>query len=346
MPRLDRPTERDFERGSGVPLRRVFGVGEDPLSWSFPVLRVAGVSLRLHLIVPLWIAAELAFSIPFTRVGPAYVAAGLAAALAVALLREFVRGMVALACGSERAAIVAWPLGGLMPVAVEARRPFLAEAGGLIAGLVMAPLLAMAVWGTGADLRTLLFNPFSPRETVATLLTPWQVAAWWMFYANAVVLAMNLVLPMHPFDAARLMRAHLRDRVGTVRANDAVTRVGFFAAVGLLVLGAAASETRLIAIAIFSAVATALEFRRAEFLYAQSVAAEDDAEDCPDIAPEPLDQLQEPPILHPAHIDADEPDESARLDSILQKISREGLKCLSENELGVLRRETRRRNEA
>lgn len=331
MPGLGRHPEREF--GGRVPLRRVFGAGEDPLTWSAPIGRIAGLGLRLHLIVPLWAAAELAFSLPHHRVGPMHVGTGVAAVLVIALIREVARALVSRSGGAEEESIVVWPLGGLTGgKRAGFPRGVASQAGGLAIQLLLVPILAGAVWASGADPATLLFNPFEPRGVVGMLASGWQVAAWWLFYANVVVLLASL-LPMRPFDGARLLEAWVCERRGAARANDAVTRVGLFAAVALLVFAAAASEGRLIAVAFFSAAATVIEFRKAEFLYANA----DDAAACPDEAPEPL--TLDPP--EPSGEEAGE--DPGELDRVLERISSVGLAGLSDAERELLRRETERR---
>lgn len=286
---------------------RVLGIGEDPLAWTFPLARVGWLRLRVHVFVPLWVGAELIAWLPHDRLGFIHVAALTASLLALALIREVARSLVGRLAGAEVQPVCLWPLGGLVPMGRgEGRRPVLAECGGLAAGLLLVPVLGWLVIASGAGRDALLFNPFRPGATAGGLRSLAQVAAWWAYYANAVMLALNILLPMSPMDAGRLLRAWAEGR-GRARVTDTPLRVGLLVALGLFIFAATAGEPRMMALAAFGALATFFDRRRVEFRALEA------AEPSPD------------------------------LDGVLAKISREGLGALSEAEREALSAETARR---
>jgi hypothetical protein len=129
----------------------------------------------------------------------------------------------------------------------------------------MLPAAAMVLLA-GAPVSTLLFDPMSPRVTAAELRSPAQVIAWWFYYANSLVLVLNLLLPMLPFDLGRIILAITRRRGGAMVASAVVLRVGLVSALAVLVLASTLDQTRIIAVAAVGALATWLEHRRLGFM--------------------------------------------------------------------------------
>lgn len=326
---------------SRVPLRRVLGAGEDPFAWSLPVFRMRRIQVRLHLLVPLWIAAELLFSFASDRIGPLHVSMAVGSLVVISLLREWMRAHAARVMGADKDTAIAWPLGGLTPVSRPGLpHPIAAELGGIVFGVAVTPMLVAGLWATGADLQSLVFNPLSPRGTLSLLNSPWQVAAWWLFYANTLILLMNVLLPMYPFDAAGVLHAWMRQRLGAARANDAVLRCGLFAAIAMLVLAATGGETRLLAVSIFAAAATLHQFRKNEFLYAPARLAPEQPHTCPDEAPEPVGHVASTGLAD-ARTEPEVTDED--VDRVLAKISRLGIASITSDERTLLERATRMR---
>lgn len=293
------------------------------MAWSFPLARLGAIRLRVHWFVPLWVGAELLAWLPRHALGPAHVVAVVASLLVLGVIREASRLGVARWLGSEVEVSRVWPLGGLSPVSVTGTlRPVLAEVGGLLAGLCLLPLLAWLCVRAGCVAESLTPDLLSPRVTAATLRTPEQVAAWWLYFANVLQLAANLV-PAGPFDAGRVLGAILRGRVGE-RGAAVAARIGLLACAGLFVYGCAAGETRLILVASFAALVTFMDFRRYEFLSS------------PGGVPEPA--ARPAAVVH-RRAARTEPS----LDELLGKISRTGLNSLTPEEREVLSRETERR---
>ncbi|MCE7973570.1 MAG: hypothetical protein DYG92_04480 [Leptolyngbya sp. PLA1] len=303
----------------------MLGLGEDPVAWSFPLVRLGATRLRVHWFVPLWVGAELLAWLPEHALGLAHVVAVVGALMLLAVIREGARVGVARWLGSEADTTAVWPLGGLTPVSVLGTpRPLLADLGGLLAGLCLLPVLAWACVKVGCVAEALAPDLLLPRVTAATLRTPEQVAVWWVYYATMLQIAANLV-PAGPFDAGRAVGALARGRLGS-RGALVAARIGLLASAGLFVYGCAAGETRLILVAAFAGFVTFMDFRRQEFLAAPSLVAEAPA--------------RPPPVVHrPSAESRAEPS----LDEVLGKISRLGMASLTPGEREVLARETDRR---
>ncbi|MDX2132537.1 MAG: hypothetical protein SFY69_10855 [Planctomycetota bacterium] len=301
------------------------GAGEDPIVWSFPL--IPGV-LRVHALVPIWIGAELVTWLRRDAVGLVHVVAVVTSLLVIAAFRELFRASVARRLGCESAPSVLWPLGGLSPTPISPGGPSpLAECGGLVAGVLLVPALGSLVLASGASPEALLPSPLDPRITAAGLRSTWQVWAWWAYYANLIMLAANLLLPMSAFDAGRVVQSWARRARDDYRAL--ALRIGLFAALAVFVIGASAGETRLMAVAALGGLATYLDTRRLEFiaLGTQTITVRD----VPAERPAPDVSLEAEP--------APPPD----LDDVLARISRDGMASLTPQERRVLERETERR---
>src|SRR5262249_31503432 len=125
--------------------------GGSPLELSFPLMRVGGLRVRVHWIVPLYAGCELVACVHRKDPAPLLVATILGSLIVLAILRETVRGVMARRLGSRVAAVTVWPLGGLASAATPGvARPVRCEAGGLVVGGVLAGVLAAALWQTGS----------------------------------------------------------------------------------------------------------------------------------------------------------------------------------------------------
>lgn len=333
--------EFDHDSGSRGPAGRgrpTFGLREDPLTWSFPIplLRLLSLRIRVHAIVPIWAGAEMVASLPQGNMGSLHKACVVISLLLVSLVREGLRGCLARRLGSDVDHVTIWPVGGLTPVVRPGTtRPILAEAGGLAASLALVPVLGGAALLAGASPSMLYeLNPLAPSATATALRSGWLIAAWWAYYANLLILAVNL-LPMFPLDGGRILQAWLRERSGrramggALAASEIATKAGLFIALLLFVLAATAQQTRLIALAAFCALATWMEYRRGEFVARPEVAD-----------PATAIERQSPPA---SGVTPSGRAGGLELDAVLSKISREGLQSLNQAERGVLARETERR---
>ncbi len=343
----------DFETDSGRDdnrrqwsASRIWGVGEDPLTWwSFTLLKLGGFRLRVHtLLVPVWVGIELLAWLPRSNAGPLHIFSAIGSLLLIAIIRELGRGLFARWLGEGTDSVVLWPLGGLNSVAGPySPRPLLAESGGLLVNLALLPALAATAIAVGLPAGSLLINPaaISPGVQAETVI---QAIVWWAYFINLLMLVLNACVPMVPLDTGRLLSAWLRKN--KPESMEAAVRVGFVSAGVLFVVSIALGQSQLLGVAVLGAAATWLELRRYQFMAAQQddfyvpVVDEDDHPRTP-VRPPVRERAM---TSHPAATRGGPVVTNAgALDAVLEKISREGLANLTEAEKAVLARETERR---
>jgi Zn-dependent protease len=332
--RLNHDIEPDYgqggeSRGRTWSVGRVFGVGEDPLTWwSFPLMKVGGLRVRVHtFLVPVWMGIEALAWLPQNKLGPVHLLSAMGALLVLALLHELGRGLFARWLGDGGDCVVVWPLGGLNPVARRgAAYPLAAESGGLVVNALLVPVLALAALGLGISHSELFFNPLEVNAAAANLNSLPQIVVWWAYFMNAFMLAANLLLPMLPLDSGRLVNAWLRGRSNT--PAETAAKIGFVTAGVLFLVSTAVGQGHLMGVAVLGAVATLIERRR----HVLPVA---DVYDLDPVIPE------EPPPPSPRR--PAPPPPTAELDAVLEKISKQGINSLTSAEREVLARETERR---
>lgn len=321
---------------------RLLGRGEDPMAWSFPLFVWHGVRLRMHAVVPIWAAAEIAAASFGGRARAASAALAVVAFVFAAVWRELIKGLAWRAAFVEMPVGVVWPLGGLNVMGGRGRR---SETGsgtgvrkewwGLIAGGVWTGSWAMVVWL--GNFGPLVFNPLDPLAVPMATTVSIGLAAWWMYVAGICLTLCNALLPVAPFDLGRLLRRE-GPSIDPERAHGEA-RVGYVTAMTLFVAAAAMGHTRLMAVAAIGALVTALDGRRGMLDFRAAGSGGRRGEWAPGTdfeseigralgrGPEMIEEESAPPTL----------------DDVLEKISREGLASLKPNERTVLEEERRRR---
>lgn len=258
----------------------------DPFSWSLPLGRLFGVTIRVHLIFPL-VALGLVLRVAYhkdeTGAGfPPYTwvdALSLELILLVSvIIHEFGHCFAARRVGGDAREVLLWPLGGLASVEVphNARAHFLtAAAGPAVNVLLCVASGGLLVWATHMLVRPpfnpiwypyRLGDPYHLGETrvgnlVLVALTQWggepyYSDSWWVailarsFWINWVLLLLNL-LPGYPLDGGRMTQALLWPRLGFRPAMVAAVYAGFVVAVVIGVVAVAANEILTLCLALF-----------------------------------------------------------------------------------------------
>jgi stage IV sporulation protein FB len=223
----------------------------DPLSWSFPIGRLFGATLRVHVLFPATVAALL-LRVAFKEGN----ASGLwieALWVLVILFFSVILHELGHCCGArlvdgDATEIVLWPLGGLATVDVPntARANFIATAAGPAANFVvcLAAAVGLFAWSYSA---WPLFNPrWDPLSVVlvnlvdktqygnsfsglSQPLAPGPVLVARIFWINWFLFLINL-LPGFPLDGSRLLQSILWPSIGYTRATVAAIYVGFVTA--------------------------------------------------------------------------------------------------------------------
>lgn len=257
---------------------RVIGRGENPIHWAFSVGTVAGVPMRMHLLVVFWALVELTASASRWQMGAEYALAATLAFVFIAMVREAAR----IAWAQRHAAVtdmpVIWPLGALnaitQPSHARGMRSFHSgqsaglhcEMGGMFVGIALVPVFIAAALLSGVPAHTLWRFPFfSPADVMGELNTRWQYTFWWLHYANTAILLANLALVAPCFDAGRVLARAMRDRRAANRA--AITLwAGLASALVISLLALGEGSMRLAIVALVAALCTWLEFRSQVFL--------------------------------------------------------------------------------
>ena len=215
----------------------------NPMSWSMPLIRIAGTELRVHVIFLLLVAIELIRVSLAGRgqtegvpLGITWTLVALLSLFIVLLIHESAHAIVARRFGGTAPEILVWPLGGLaFPLLPRSWQAHLLTA---LAGPAANLLLFMAcgglLWSLNGDLSAVVPDVFSRAGIMDGLLATheswFETALFVLHWMNAIVLLVNL-LPILPFDGGRALQALLWRGLGYVRAMVLTERLGFVLAI-------------------------------------------------------------------------------------------------------------------
>ena len=327
-----------------------------PLDWAVPIGRIAGIDLRLHLLLPLFAAVELLrASLGNSALGPGPTALALAWLAVSVLLHELGHAFACRRMGGHCDEILLWPLGGLADC--EPPHDWLSHLVTAIGGplvnlaLVLGCGTALAIGGApiaGAALP----NPLDPVTGLALVGGGgWMEAVFLLGWVNSILLAINLV-PMLPLDGGRIVESVLRRRRGEHDALRLAIRVGYVAAVALAAVGILINQLTLLVLAAL----VALWGHRLSQQMRQEL-AEGDEDGLPRGVFSPrgearsqreakrLEEAQRREEERERRAEAAEAARRAEVDRVLAKIGREGLGSLTASERKSLERETKRRRD-
>jgi Zn-dependent protease/predicted transcriptional regulator len=200
------------------------------MRWSWPIARISGIDLKIHvtfvLIILLGAAHWSGFGIP----GMAFGATLMLLLFACVTLHEFGHALVAQRLGIAVREIVLLPIGG---VAVLSRNPSRATHELLIAAAGPAVNVAIAIGlvvlmgikaaAFNVDPLVLFGNPGTPSLATAMI---------WLLQANVLLVVFNLI-PAFPLDGGRILRGTLGLFMDWIRATRIATTLGQIIAVGL-----------------------------------------------------------------------------------------------------------------
>ena len=204
------------------------------MKWSWTLGRLFGIRLRMHwtfLLLLLWIGFI------YGDIGGLEAAIrGILFVLAVfacVVLHEYGHALTARRYGIATRDITLLPIGGvarLERMPSDPKQELLVAIAGPAVNVVIAAVLAAALWATGNFPRTVLPGDILESSFFANLMR-----------VNLFIVAFNL-LPAFPMDGGRVLRALLARRIDYVRATDIAAQIGqlmaiLFAVAGLFVFG-------------------------------------------------------------------------------------------------------------
>lgn len=336
---------------------------DDPMSWSFPILRVAGISVRVHLFFLAFVLAMLARAASVGSESPFGLfptLLGLGALFLVVLLHEFGHCIACRAVGGRADEILLWPLGGLASCSPPERPSahlWTAIGGPLVNVALIAVLTPLIGLRTGQWLDLAIPNPFDlggmiqRREVGVGIIGNGLFGGWLdlfvvlVNYVSWTLLLFNL-LPMFPLDGGRIVQAILWKRHGYARSMRLACRSGLVGAVLLGIASLAVDNTTLLAIALFGGVVCFATARQVEY-----------ERDYLGFEPDPSELAtveEEVEAMPSAKRDRGKDaggklgrkdDADSEIDAILDKIARHGIASLTASEREALARATERRRD-
>jgi Zn-dependent protease len=215
-------------------------------AWTCP-WRLCGITVRLHLYLLLFLAADLLAFLAVSGIllGAAAFVAVDGALVALAVLHELGHCGAARHVGGQATVMVVWPLGGLAyadaPASVRAQT--WAAAGGLAVNAALGVAVAGAVWLSGASWAM----PVGEWHLLPAVGfgSAWLTRVFWL---NAIMILFNL-LPAIPFDGGRLVLCRLWPVLGLEAATRRLVAWSCASAIGLVIAGLVWREMYLLIVA-------------------------------------------------------------------------------------------------
>lgn len=350
MSRWGAPGEPDDAGGWKARLSRAFGGGSNPFTWALFLYSAWGIRVRLHLFFLVYIAAQVLVSFASQEgMGPGYILLLMGALFGLVLLHEYGHCFTCRAVRGEADEIILWPLGGLAMCRPphDWRAHLWTTLGGPAVNVALLPVFAAALLiATGGKWGAVVFNPFAPGVTAAMLTTAggdaafWLTGLWWLHYINFLLLAFNMLLPMYPMDAGRVVQALIWRSAGYQKSMEISTTLGLLVAGVLFVFAMVAGETLLMAIAIFGGFTCWAEKQRLKFEATAGGVPGVDLSAAYDRY-DPKEAARDAEKARKAR--EKEEAEFAEIDRILSKIREQGMGSLTRKERRLLSKETERK---
>ncbi len=313
-------------------IRRSLGNSDNPMSWGFPLYRLADIRVRVHLFFIVYIIAELLRAAGKGDMG--FTALILGTLFAIVLLHEYGHCFACRWVGGQADEILLWPLGGL----AYCRPPhdwkcdLITTVGGPAVNVLLVPILGGVVFAFVGNWSAIIFNPFHPYAQGWQWVMGESVfvrGVWTAYYVNLALLAFNVLLPMYPMDGGRIVQALLWRRWGHHRSLEISTLTGLVAAVCLAIAGVVAGETLLLGIALFGGLTCWVQRQQLRMgMYAEA---------------EFVERVQRGPGKADLKRREKQQEHFQRVEQILDKISRQGMGSLTRAEKRTLQTETKRK---
>jgi Zn-dependent protease len=220
------------------------------MQWSFPIGRVAGSELRIHLtffLLLLWIGI-----VHFQAGGSSAAVEGVLFIIAIftcVVLHEFGHALAARRYGIATPRITLLPIGGVAELERMPEKPSEEIVVALAGPAVNVVIAAVLILFLGARLEP---------EALAEIENPAVGFLARLAMVNVILVVFNMI-PAFPMDGGRVLRALLATRYSRAKATQIAATVGQVAAFGFGFLGLVGGNPLLIFVAIFVYLAATAE---------------------------------------------------------------------------------------
>jgi len=316
---------------------RVFGDGDNPMRWAVPLYRLWGITVKLHLIFILFILIRLITSATGDSLGLVFTVIMLLIIFGLVLLHEYGHCFACRWVEGEANEIMLWPLGGLAycrpPHHWKAELITVLGGPGVNAVLLVPLAVASAMVNEGWEYA--LFNPFNPPWPLTGLL---ELTVFMLHYINLVLLLFNMLVPMYPMDAGRVVHCLMWRKMGYEKSLWISCNIGMGAAVALAVVAFASEQMLLLGIAIFGGFTCwqqkqSLKMMGFEPQYASAYAAAEES------------QKRKGPSRSQMAAIKKRQEEEARVEKLLAKIAQQGMGSLTPRERKFLDRVSQKKRQ-
>jgi Zn-dependent protease len=377
----------------------------DPITWSFPLGRLLGISIRVHVMLPL-VLLGLILQVTTEKGSTVTILDAAVVMLLIfvsVLLHEFGHCFAARSVDGDANEVLLWPLGGLAfcDVPHTPRAHLITALGGPAVNLVLCFVAggALAFAGLVPPLNP-LDGPYHPRLTQwhegvtkswdgfgraareaepvpvvaktrealplekaeagprlvagpapANTLTLWQALAAQLFWVNLVLFLFNMLLPGYPMDCAQVLHAILWWRSDYRQATATTCYAGFVVMLLVGIYAVATNSVLMFALALFIYVnckqqLILLETGGDEAPFGYDFSQGYTSLEGPTPAAPPkrrrpnwYQRWKQRRAAHKAQRELEQREaEERRMDELLEKVQREGLQSLSDEERRFLTR--------
>jgi Zn-dependent protease len=245
----------------------------DPISWSFPIGRLLGASVRVQIFFPALVAAVW-LQVAYKEGNPKGLSLEAIWVLGIlffsVVLHELGHALGARMVDGDVSEIVLWPLGGLTTPDVPntARAQFISTVAGPATNLLISLGAAGALYAYSFSVGPLFSPGWNPLKVVlhnwaahadfgnsfagqANLLGVGTVLLARIFWVNWWLAILNFFLAGFPMDAARLLQCALWPYLGFTRATEYAIYIAFFFAILVGVLAVASGEMLAVFLCLF-----------------------------------------------------------------------------------------------
>jgi Zn-dependent protease len=342
----------------------------DPFSWSIPLGRVFGILVRVHILFPL-VALGLIMRISFSKPSPPDHTWLDALQLTMlwffsVFLHELGHCFGARKMNGDATEIMLWPLGGLAQVDIpkNPRAHFITALSGPLVNLVLCFLCALTLAFIGSSFQP-PWSPFWPPfriDAEGTMnLVNWagfleETTSWFpiflsrLFFVNWTLFLLNVLLIGFPLDGGRMLQAFLWPRIGYRQSTILVIFTGFGCMFLVGFFGIIFNEVMVLCLAVYIYVACKNEWQILEMETSDYESGYDFSQgytsferDDPEVPEKPkLSWWQRwkkaRTLKKIKSIIKQQEEEEIRMDSLLDKLHREGFKSLTEEEHRFMKR--------